>query len=246
MKRAKKLLTVFALCLFATFMAAAPASAAKKPSCAKSVKGYYEKWYEIPGKKGHYTTRISCYGMTAKNRKAFSGVLTINNLSKSAKISNVKSNNPQVFASYIKGSGISIYPDATAKGVYTGSSKISFTISQDGKTYNLSCSYKSAKAPTPFKNLIVNGKNHASSLTGVTGINVKTGKTATIKFTAKSKVKNVKITYMDSKGKEKTVKNGAKLTIPKNGLALIVNYQWKGSSYTADMNADYCQIYLSR
>lgn len=250
MKKTRKLLTLLTLCLITVFMAAATASAAKAPSCAKSVNGYYQKWYENPMNKGHYTTRLSSYGITSKNSKSFNGILTINNLAKSAKVSNVKSSNPRITARYVNdpqgmGRGISIAPDATANGVYSGSSKITFSVKQGGKTYNLSCNYKSAKMPTPFKSLVVNGKNYASSLTGEFGKLIKTGKTASISFTAKKNVKDLAITYTTSKGKTVKVKNGAKLTVPKNGLYITVSYKWKGSVYSGDMT-DAVNITLSR
>ncbi len=228
MKRAKKLLTVFTLCLFAAFMAAVPASAAKKPSCAKSVKVYFIRAWGFPT--GGYAVIPSYYKL-----KAEQGYIIIKNISKSAKISDVKSSNSKIKASAIKYNGryvISVTPTTDKKGnVNTGSAKISFTVRQGGKKYKLSCKYNVALAPSPLKSLVINGKNYASSLKGKFSLSVKTGKTAKISFKSNSLLKSLRLTYYNSKSKKITVKNGARISVPKSGLTLSVEFKWKGAKY---------------
>lgn len=219
-------------------------AASKRPTCSKTRTLYVQtasSWYD-----GHTVPVWNQYqkGMADKSYNERLGI-AINNLVSNAKITSVKSSNPKVLTAKYS-------PKKYKKGILVtfknfGTSKVTFKVKQNGKTYTLSCRYTFKKIPTPFKSLKVGGKQIASRFTGRSFYSYDTGKTSVkISYRAKSNVQIAKITYYNTKtGKEIKVKNNSRLNIPSNGISLTISYRYKYGKYTKGAY-DYVSMYLSR
>lgn len=168
--------------------------------------------------------------------------IKINNLASGAKITDIKSSNSKAMTAVYDKSRYS-------KGLIVyfkdfGTSKITFKVTQNGKTYKLSCKFTLKKCPNPLKSLKIGGKQLASKFSGASGASYDTNKTSVkISYKAASGYKIKKVFYYDPKtGKEVTVKNNTVLQIPEEGVSLTFVYYRKDNKKVGGGRT----IYLSR
>lgn len=215
MKRMRRVLLTFIMCFMTVFAFAVTSEAAAKPTCAKSKTVYMGKGWD--------TNCVSVGGTSAN--------IVIKNLSKTAKITNIRCSNPKIVAvrfnrsQYSKGLIVSAAQWQACEDnrsgwskwrVVEGTTKISFTVKQNGKSYRLSCKYTVKTVPSPLKSLKVNGKQYAAKLKGSNRVKIKVGKsTAKISFSGNN-LKSLKAYYYDKNMKKVTVKNNSTVKVPKN------------------------------
>lgn len=196
------------------------AASVKKPSCAKTQTVYVST---SSSSKTKYLQDVSAN-------------IFIKNLASNAKITSIKSSNKKIIAynglssDYIplRGKYIGISPKST--GLKPGAkSTISFKVTQNGKTYSLSCKITVKLRPSVFKTLSINGKNYASKFKGVASTTLsvaqKTGKFS-VKMTSGKKLTQILLVQKRANGSPvvKTIKNGSKVSL-KKGDYIIVYYK---------------------
>ncbi|MCD7883370.1 MAG: hypothetical protein LUI87_06665 [Lachnospiraceae bacterium] len=213
----KKALFAMVICMMAVLaMPGLKSSAASsKPSCVSKMTAYY---YVENG----------TYGL-----ETYSSYIYIKNLSSSAKISSVKSSNSKFKASsvvntdYTKMNAIEISVKNPLKKITSGTTtKITFKVKQNGKTYTLSCKVTFKLAPSPVKTLKIGSKNYASSFKGTCSVNTSLSGKKKVTVTAASGYKIDSIYAFYSDGTQKKVKNGSKISTT-NLLTLTVYYSVK-------------------
>lgn len=223
---------VLSMAVVASGLSVRAEEATGAPTCAKKQTRYLMQGPSADGK--GYTVTSDGYKRTSDQLGwwEYYGIV-IKNLSPSATITNIKSSNKNFMVSYRPTeyeNGLIVYTSQRGT-VKFGTSKITFTVEQDGKSYNLFCNYIMKKTPSPLKNIKIDGKEYTSKFVGRDRFTVKTGKsTVKVNFKAGKEIKNLKITYYDAKGKERTLKNNSQISIPKKGLTLVIKYRYKGST----------------
>lgn len=247
-KKKRILLTIMLFCIALFGATLTGEAASKKPSCAKTKTAYYRLLFK--GSSSGYDG----YKINSGNTLDITGI-KIKNLSKNAKVTNVKSSNPKIAVAKYEGSfyqGLRVYlPWKNGKySLKEGTTTISCTVKQNGKSYKLSCRYTVKKTPSPLKSFKINGKQYTSKFKGNQTLNIKTGKTAKISFTRNKNVKSLKVFYYKD-DKKIFVKNNSKIAVPKEGLTLTVSYRYKGKNsvynkYYKTVGDDFCTIDLSR
>lgn len=222
-------------------------AAVKKPTCSRSKTTYVASsshWQD-----GSMIAVANGYAYSKGTR--FPLYLKVSNLDSGATITNVKSSNPGVLkAEY----NASIYKKGlvvTFRGY--GTSKITFTVKQNKKTYKLTCKYTFKKTPTPFSSLKIGGKQLASKYTGCTSCKYDVNKKS-VKISCKAKkgYKIVSISYLDRKDneiREIKLKNDSVIQIPKEGVQLTITYRYNkikygGKEYGA--NYDSVSVFMTR
>lgn len=237
------------VCVMAVFLMPGIRSeaASKKPTCAKCQTRYVRtdtSWYD-----GHTVAVFDRYQKGLPKRTFEEGMgIAIKNLSSKAKITSVKSSNPKVLTAKYSSKDYKNGIIVTFKNF--GTSKVTFKVKQNGKTYTLSCKYTFKKTPTPLKSLKVGGKQIASKLTGKTYYSYDTNKKSVkISYAPKSTVKIGKITYIinEKTGKEIKIKNNSTVKIPAKGLRLLIYYRYKYGKYSDSTgNYDIISLRLTR
>lgn len=141
----------------------------------------------------------------------------------------VKSSKPEIAKAeidyvYYDGLVVSIIP--SGKKIKSGKTIISFSLTINGKKYNISTEVTIRKSQNPFKSLKVNGKDYTKEFKRYGFVDLKVGKKATIKYELKSN--EYKVEYSTKKnssddfGKKKkmktvqTVKAPAVIEVRKN------------------------------
>lgn len=219
-------------------------AAAKAPTCKKSLTRYVIQTIDWTGQ---YIIAVQDgYGTIKDTRNQPGGewenyVIKIQNLSSKAKITNIKSSNPKVMkAGYDK--------KYCKDGVYVsfrkfGTSKISFNVKQNGKTYKLSCKFSFKKRPAPFKTLKVNGKSAAGKYKGMQFYSMKTGKKSVkLSFAPTGMISNMSAYIMKDNGSRgKKLNNNSTVQIPAKGVTIQFEYTYKGLD-----TKDYSSIRLLR
>ena len=221
MKRTKNILCSLLACLLVILaVPTAVSAAAKKPVCPKT--------QTLP----FYRCYIN--GME-QGAGAGSGYIYIKNLSKNAKITKVKSSNKDYTAERVKGlNAILVHATDNYRGNYEvkdgETTKISFTVKQNGKSYRLSCKVTFKRHEAVFKTFKVGSKNFTSMASGnwcVRNKNVsRKGKVKIqIQTTKNYKIDAIDVTYRNGEDNytTKRIKNGAKISL-KNAVSINVDY----------------------
>lgn len=221
MKKLRGIICSFVACLLVILaVPTAVSAAAKKPVCPKTQTLQYYRAY---------------MGNSAQ-RSYGSGFIYIKNLSRNAKITNVKSSNKHYTATRVKGMN-AIHVEATQKAlrdfnydVKDGeTTKLSFTVKQNGKSYRLSCKVTFKAHEQVFKTFKIGSKDLASLTKGHWNVMykdlAKKGKAKIqIQTTKNYKIDSIQVTYR--KGQKftfKKVENGSKISL-KNLANISVNY----------------------
>lgn len=203
MKKLKPMLLVVMVCMLALLGIPAAAKAAAAPVCPKKQTIMIEKCRDWNS------------GQKYTNAE---GYIFIKNLAKNAKIVNIKSSNPKFGADWL-GTQPAIAvgqenpeDDMGIQHPYTIKSgektKISFTVKQNGKSYNLSCEVICVPFRKQFKNFQIGSQGYAALFNGYQKAfkksAVKNGKAKlTIKTTDDYKIDYIVLYY----GKEPNVKS---------------------------------------
>jgi hypothetical protein len=188
------------------------ATAVKAPTCVKTMTSYF--------------VNTSCYTKLAE----YSQYIYIKNLASNAKITNIKSSNKKVYVTslnkdkYRKVNALYMELDKIKANEKT---KITCTVKQNNKSYNLTCTVTFKAAPTPFKTFQLGKKNYTSSFKGKQYLSVKSSTAkAKLTITAASgyKIDSITLTYLTSKGQTtKKVKSGTTIAT-KNLFDISVTY----------------------
>lgn len=220
MKKMKRIFYSLLTCLLLLFaVPTAVNAAAKAPKCPKT--------QTLPIDKAYLTTMDKPVLTAAGN-------IYIQNLSKSAKITNVKSSNKNYTAMKATGlNAIVVYRSAQSQPDYQvkngETTKLTFTVKQNGKSYRLSCKVTFKIQATVFKAFKIGSKNIASQIRGYyirSYTNAPTsGKVKLQIQPAKNyKIDSIEVTYRNGASvTNKKVKNGAKISL-KNAVSICVNY----------------------
>ena len=219
MKKLKPMLLVVMVCMLALLGIPAAAKAAAAPVCPKKQTIMIEKWRAWTS--GEQYTDVYDY-------------IFIGNLSSNAKVVNIKSSNPKFKAT--KGDGINAIlvehdmydkEDRYIKTKSGEKTKISFTVKQNGKTYNLFCEVICVPFHKEFKNFQIGSQGCASLFNGYQEAFKKINKSGkeklTIKTTAEYKLKKINL-YYKNKERPIEVKNGVLISL-KNLEKIEVNYE---------------------
>ena len=215
MKRTKNILCSLLACLLVILaVPTAVSAAAKKPSCAKKQTVEFEK-------QGHLTPKMGDQSVLTGD------MLKIKNLSRTAKITKLKSSN-KMFVVKAENGGVAVF--APGNKVKTGDqTKVTFTVRQNGKSYKMSC-LVTFKQTACFKNFKIGSKDYAKTVNGywMTGAKIARKNKVKISITPKSayKVDSIVVTYKN--GTEKPVKNGKTISL-KNASNIHVSYHEKKS-----------------
>lgn len=221
MKKMKKILCSLLACLLVILAVPVSAeAAAKAPVCPKTqVLQYYR----------------ACMNNTQQRTGGY-GYIFIKNLAKNATITNVKSSNKNYTATRVKGLN-AIDVMQTQKSfrnfkydVKDGeSTKLSFTVKQNGKSYRLSCKVIFKAHEPVFKTFKLGSKDLTSLTSGYWMLRYnkipQKGKVKVqIQTTKNYKIDSITVTYRNGdKYTSKKIKNGAKVSL-KNAMSLNVDY----------------------
>lgn len=126
---------------------------------------------------------------------------------------------------------IAVQPKMKGNKIVTGKTKVTFTVTKNGKRYPLSCEVTIRKAPNPFKSLKINGKNHTSDFNKYNEVSCNVRKKAKITYRLRG---NYKMTYTNQKGKSVKLKSGSTIrtsTIWITPQKVVTKYQWDDASY---------------
>lgn len=222
MKKMRKTLCSLLTCLFVILaVPTAVSAAAKAPVCPKTQTLQYYKAY-MNGRE----QRMGGYGY-----------IYIKNLSKSATVTNVKSSNKKYTAQREEGLN-AIYVQckeqgfgATSYDVKDGdTTKLTFTVKQNGKSYKMSCKVTFKAHEPVFKTFKLGSKDFTSLATGhwtvsYRGSVQRKGKVKVQIETAKNyKIDSIEILYKNGENyTTKKVKNGAKVSL-KNAVSVNVDF----------------------
>lgn len=232
------LLCTLMLCtmFFVAFAGKEVQAAAKAPVCPKSQNVYY-----------YVDDRFTGVSVLTT---LYSSAIYIKDLAPDAVFSNLKSSNKNVRVSDIA----ELYRmDAVAVSILAPvkegtKSKISFTIAQNGKKYNLSCNITIKKAKNPLKSLKIGNKEYASSYKEIKDTKkVKFPDLSSAKLTYTPapgfKIKYISVRYRDGKGK--CVQSGEKVNA-KNISSIYIRYgvTEKPTYYTTPGEYTYSFKYL--
>ena len=216
MKKTRNILVSLLACLFVILaVPTAVSAAAKAPQCPKK-----------------QTLEFYCAYINGNEQPTEGdGYIYIKNLSSSAVITNVKSSNKYYTASKAAGLNAVFVQTKMTPGsmhfVKDGEkTKLSFTVKQNGKSYNLSCAVTFKKHSRVFKSVKIGSKNYAALAKGHWMVEDKgTAPKSKVKITVKTvknyKVDSIEICYKNNKPKK--IKNGGKVSL-KNAAAIYINY----------------------
>ena len=222
MKKLRGIICSFVACLLVILaVPTAVSAAAKKPVCPKTQTLQYYRAY---------------LGGNSAQRSFGTGYIYIKNLSRNAKITNVKSSNKHYTATRVKGMN-AIYVRETQKtqrdfkyDVKDGeTTKLSFTVKQNGKSYRLSCKVTFKAHEQVFKTFKIGSKDLASLTKGYWCVSykdlAKKGKAKIqIQTTKNYKIDSIQVLYRKGeKFTSKKVKNGSKISL-KNLASFSVDY----------------------
>ena len=215
MKKTRNILVSLLACLFVILaVPTAVSAAAKAPQCPKK-----------------QTLEFYCAYINGNEQPTEGdGYIYIKNLSSSAVITNVKSSNKYYTASKAAGLNAVFVQTKMTPGsmhfVKDGEkTKLSFTVKQNGKSYNLSCAVTFKKHSRVFKSVKIGSKNYAALAKGHWTVRDKgTAPKSKVKITVKT-VKNYKVDSIEIfyKNKSKKIKNGRKVSL-KNATTICINY----------------------
>lgn len=166
----------------------------------------------------------------------------IKNLSPNAKITNIKSSNKNIKAT--KRDGMDALelsmanPSQRKKNLVGAASIISFRVTQNGKTYKLSCRINIAERKSPFTKFTVGSEDYAQYFDGYMYVNankLKGKKKVYVKTASGIVLDSINVAYsQNGKYKSKTIKNGSIVNLT-NCTQISVSYHMtkKPANYTA-------------
>lgn len=216
MKRTKKLWTTMILllmfCILAVFTAEAEA---KEPSCVKTMNCDIISAFD----QSDFDEDDREYDWSIANYNSF---IFIKNLSKNAKITNIKSSNKYITVNTLKPykkpskkAEMIFYAPAIDLGIKDGNkigpgskTTISFKVKQNKKTYNLKCIVTLVEQKNPIKSFKVGNKEYANKF-GAWEVQLPSSGKAKISYKAASGFKITKVTAYTSSGKSKKLSNGS-------------------------------------
>ena len=216
MKKTRNILVSLLACLFVILaVPTAVSAAAKAPQCPKK-----------------QTLEFYCAYINGNEQPTEGdGYIYIKNLSSSAVITNVKSSNKYYTASKATGLNAVFVQTKMTPGsmhfVKDGEkTKLSFTVKQNGKSYNLSSAVTFKKHSRVFNSVKIGSKNYAALAKGHWTVRDKgTAPKSKVKITVKTvknyKVDSIEIFYKNNKSKK--IKNGRKVSL-KNATTICINY----------------------
>lgn len=145
----------------------------------------------------------------------------IKNLSPNAKITNIKSSNKNIKATKREGMNAlelsRANPSQRQKNLVGAASTISFRVTQNGKTYKLSCRIKVAERKSPFAKFTVGSEDYAQYFDGYMYVNadkMKGKKKVYVKMASGFVLDSINITYTyNGKNKFKNIKNGSTINL---------------------------------
>jgi len=205
------------------------AAVKKAPSCVarQTVYGYDNDYY-FNEKRPFFL----------QNLVTTSNLIFIKNLDKNAKVIDIKSSNEYLFAEksrymdaivlnckyYDFTDGTSVRPS-----ILDQTSKISFKVIQNGKTYNLSCLVTLKKAESPFDKFVVGDTDYAKYFNGYNRLvkelsSMGTGKLkVNVKMAKGYILDSIDLIDMSAAGNIVTVKNGSQIRL-KEDMGISVYY----------------------
>lgn len=216
MKKTRNILVSLLACLFVILaVPTAVSAAAKAPQCPKK-----------------QTLEFYCAYINGNEQPTEGdGYIYIKNLSSSAVITNVKSSNKYYTASKATGlNAVFVQTKMTPGPIHCvkdgEKTKLSFTVKQNGKSYNLSCNVTFRKHSQVFTSVKIGSKDYAALAKGHWMVMDKgTAPKSKVKITAKTvknyKVDSIEIFYKNNKSKK--IKNGGKVSL-KNATTICINY----------------------
>lgn len=199
----------------------------KKYTCKVVVKQRKIATNKVPTCVASQTVYVRGTGDTFDNLVLPNCFIYIKNLDKNARVVNIKSTNSRIKATKreeldaIEISGARDYVNLLGQ-----TSKISFKVVQNKKTYNLSCKITIAKCPSPFSEFKIGSKNVAKSFNGsfLESEHITGKQKLYIKMAQGYVLDSIKLIYTkNGKPKEITVKNGATINFT-NYDSIYVNY----------------------
>lgn len=232
MKKTRNILLSLLACLLVILaVPTAVSAAAKAPQCPKKQTLEFYRAY-INGNEQNVSG---------------DGYIYIKNLSSSAVITNVKSSNKYYTASKAAGlNAIFVETKRTAGSphfVKDGEkTKLTFTVKQNGKSYNLSCDVTFKKHSQVFTSVKIGSKEYATLAKGHWMVMGKEkAPKSKVKITAKTvknyKVDNIEIFYKNNTSKK--IKNGGKVSL-KDATTICINYHTTAKpKYYKKPTADY-------
>lgn len=166
----------------------------------------------------------------------------IKNLSPNAKITNIKSSNKNIKATKREGMNAlelsRANPSQRQKNLVGAASTISCRVTQNGKTYKLSCRIKVAERKSPFAKFSVGSEDYAQYFDGYMYVNadkMKGKKKVYVKTASGIVLDSINVAYsQNGKYKSKTIKNGSIVNLT-NCTQISVSYHMtkKPANYTA-------------
>lgn len=219
MKKLKPMLLAVMVCMLALFRIPAAAKAAAAPLCVKKQTVMIEKWRNWN---------------TGEQYTDAYGHIFIGNLSSNAKVVNVKSSNPKFKAKKRNGVNAILVEhdmvDRNGNYIKTKSgekTKITFTVKQNGKSYNLSCEVICVPFHKEFTSFQIGSQGCAALFNGYQQAFKKVNQSGkaklTIKTTAEYKLTKINL-YYKNKTTPTVVKSGALISL-KNLEKIEVNYE---------------------
>ena len=163
------------------------------------------------------------------------------NLSSNAKITNIKSSNKNIKATKREGMNaleLSAANPSQRKSLVGAASTISFRVTQNGKTYKLSCRIKVAERKSPFVKFSVGSEDYAQYFNGYMYVNadkLKGKKKVYVKMASGIVLDSINVAYsQNGKYKSKNIKNGSTVSLA-NCTQISVSYHVtkKPANYTA-------------
>lgn len=165
----------------------------------------------------------------------------IKNLSSNAKITNIKSSNKKIKATKREGMNaleLSAANPSQRHSLVGVASTISFRVTQNGKTYKLSCRIKVSERKSPFAKFTVGSEDYAQYFDGYMYVNadkMKGKKKVYVKTASGIVLDSINVAYsQNGKYKSKTIKNGSIVNLT-NCTQISVSYHMtkKPANYTA-------------
>ena len=204
---------------------------AKAPSCVASQTVYVVGAFGGPNANGEVKNIFGlpdCY-------------IFIKNLSSNAKITNIKSSNRKIKATKREGMNALELSAANPVKRYNlagASSTISFKVTQNGKTYNLSCKIKVAERKSPFAKFSVGSEDYAQYFDGYMYVNankLKGKKKVYVKMASGYILDSINISYsQNGKYKSKNIKNGSTINLSTcEHISVSYHMTKKPANYTA-------------
>lgn len=166
----------------------------------------------------------------------------IKNLSPNAKITNIKSSNKNIKATKREGMNAlelsMANPSQCQKNLVGAASTISFRVTQNGKTYKLSCRINIAERKSPFAKFTVGSEDYAQYFNGYMYVNankLKGKKKVYVKTAPGIVLDSINISYTQGgKHKNKNIKNGSTINLTTcRHISVSYHVTKKPANYTA-------------